>query len=230
MRVVKAMCCSLVFSLLLVMGGCGAAGQESHQPVAKVKTNSGKQEVASLIARSKNIKGYSYQYTIDINGDKKTGKAWASGEKRRSETVIDGQKVITIYDGKQQLVYSYNPKEGQAVKMPAEDTPDLVASPEDYLQGILNDRINLLGDTSYRQLKCRLITAQDPQSQAHVKLWVKTDWGIPLRVESTDPDGNSCVVEYNNIVVAAQPKTLFKLPAGTRVVDLVQLMKGQSIP
>lgn len=230
MLVAKTMCYSLVFALLTIMGGCGATSQESEQPVAGIKTNSGKQEVASLIARSKNIDGYSYQYTIDINGDKKTGKAWASREKRRSETVIDGKKVITIYDAREQIVYSYYPDEKQAVKMPAEDTPDLVASPEDYLQGILNDRITLLGDTSYQQFKCRLITAQDPQSQAHIKLWVKTDWGIPLRVESTDPDGNSCVVEYDDVMAAAQPKNLFKLPAGTNVVDLVQLMQGQPNP
>lgn len=225
MRIKQVICLSTLLMVLLALGGCGATGKNNPQPVSKIKTSTEKQMVASLIARTKNIKGYSYQYTIDINGDKKTGKAWASTDKQRAETVIDGQKVITIYDRKNEIVYSYYPQRKEAVKMPAEDTPDLVAAPEEYLQGILDDRINLLGDTKYRGVPCRLILAQDPQSQAHIKLWVRTDWGFPLRVESTDPDGNSCVVEYTNMQVASQASSLFRLPAGTKVIDLAKMMK-----
>jgi len=192
--------------------------------VVKVKPGIGKQEVTRLIAIGQGIKGYSYTYSISINGDKKTGKSWASGAKRRSETTMDGQKLVTIYDAKEQTVYSYYPQKKEAVKMPAEETPDLVAAPADYLRGILNDQINLLGKVKYQNYQCQLILAQDPQSRAHIKLWVKSDWGLPVRVESTDPDGNSCIVEYNNIMVAAQPSSLFKLPAGTKIVDLVQIL------
>lgn len=225
MRIKQVVCLSVLLSILLALGGCGATSNNNPQPVSKIKiSKTGKQMVATLIARTKNVKGYSYQYTISINGEKKTGKAWASNDKRRAETVLDGQKVITIYDRKKEIVYSYYPQRKEAVKMPAEDTPDLVAAPEEYLQGILNDRIELLGDTKYRELPCRLILAQDPQSQAHIKLWVRTDCGLPLRVESTDPDGNSCVVEYTNMQIAAQASSMFRLPTGTKIVDLAKMM------
>ncbi|MGE5381465.1 MAG: LolA family protein [Methylocystaceae bacterium] len=224
MRIGKAIGWSLLL-IIMLLGGCGAGKQDSNQPVVQVKMNNGKQSVAKLIALSENIKGYSYSYAIDINGDKKTGKVWARGNKRRAETMVDGKKVITIYDGHQQMVYSYYPQEREAIKMPAEDTPELVAAPDDYLRGILNDRINLLGETLYRGYQCRLILAQDLQSQAHIKLWVNTKWGLPIRVESTDPDGNSCVVEYSQVKLAEQPAVLFKLPAGIKIVDLEQMMK-----
>lgn len=220
----KITSCLLMVIFIMAMGGCKASGQESNQPVVKVKSGAGKQEVTRLIAAGKNIQGYSYSYSIAINGDKKTGKSWASGHKRRSETIIDGQKLVTLYDGKQQVVYSYYPAKKEAIKMPAEETPDLVASPEDYLQGILNDQISLLGTTKYQNHQCQLILAQDPHSQAIIKMWVKSDWGIPLRVECTDPDGNSCIVEYSQVKVANQPPGLFKLPPGTKVIDLVQML------
>lgn len=230
MRITRAMCWSLLFCLILALGGCGASGKDDNKPVVKVKTNIGKQTVASLITRTKSIKGYSYHYTININGDNKTGQVWASGSQRRAETTIDGQKVVAIYDRRQQMVDIYYPQQKQVVKMVADDTPDLVASPEDYLQGILNDRINLLGETKYHNTQCRLILAQDPQSQAHLKLWVRTDLGIPVRVESTDPDGNSCVVEYTDIQVTPQPPSRFRIPPNTKVVDLVKMMGGNQNP
>lgn len=208
-----------LLSFLLLLNGCtvskGAAG-------SALKETNRKPEglIAVYLHKIDRLEGYSYRYTIDINGQQRHGQVWVSGPRRRAETVVDGQRVVLIYDARLKKVITYYSQKKRAIRMGAEDTPDLVAAPDDYLKGVKDDRLKVMGLVAYQDRKCRVLVADDDDSGARVKLWVDEITGLPLRVESVDAEGNLCVVAYDNVVVKKQPSSLFKLPQGTRIIEL----------
>jgi len=52
-----------------------------------------------------------------------------------------------------------------------------------------------------------------------VKMWLRKDDGLPVRVEAASSDG-TFVTEYKNYDLGAQDARLFELPAGTQIVTI----------
>ncbi|MBC7325977.1 MAG: hypothetical protein H5T99_11820 [Moorella sp. (in: Bacteria)] len=58
-----------------------------------------------------------------------------------------------------------------------------------------------------------------------MRMWVREDYGLPVRVEVTSAAGGKTVMEYKNLRVGPLPPDTFKLPTGVEVTDINQLMK-----
>ncbi|WP_145091145.1 hypothetical protein [Sporomusa sp. KB1] len=81
---------------------------------------------------------------------------------------------------------------------------------------------------TYDGVKCKVLLTQDEgEGKSQTKLWVREDYGIPLRVEVTEANGSkNMVMEYKNLKVGAQPAAAFQLPEGVEVMDMGEMMKG----
>lgn len=215
--------------LLTCLTGCGGGKKETGGEPAPAKSSerqeTGEEPLAEVFAKGKKIEGMSYEYILTMPTGKMTGKVWMQGEKMRTEGTVSGQRIVTIVDGETNTVYTYYPDQNRAVKLSAGEQGEETQSPTDYVENTDPAAAKVLETTVYDGVKCRVVLVQSPDG-SEVKMWVREDYGIPIRVETTAPDGTKVVMEYKNLKVGPQPPETFKLPAGVQVTDLNEMMKG----
>lgn len=224
----------LVFTLASFgLAGCGGNKQQSDsgdsQTVStgqEIAKGDGQVSVTDLLTKGRHIKGMSCDYVFTAEGITMQGKMWVQGDKVKNETTVEGQRIIMIFDGS--TFYSYNPAENMAIKFSDDDLQgdsDEVETPLDYAEDIDSDEvITELETVDYEGAKCRVLSVKEKDSQDEAKMWVREDYGIPVRVEATDANGIKSVIEYKNMVVGALPADTFKLPAGVQVQDMSEML------
>ncbi len=229
----------LVTLLVVVFGslgltGCGGDKQENTGSDDSQSVNAGQEtvqgtgieSVADLFAKGQKIEGLTCEYVFSGEGMKAQGKMWVQGDKVKHETITQDQKIIMLFDGS--AFYSYNPAENMAIKYNNEDMQgdsEEVETPFDYTEDIAsNELFTELETVDYEGFKCRVLLVEEKEFQCEVKMWVREDCGIPVRVETTDVNGTKTVMEYKNLKVGALPADTFELPEGVQVQDIGELM------
>lgn len=217
----------------LTLAGCGGSKKEdSSQPAGqqtagKVNAQAEKDEpLTSLFAKGKKVEGISFDYSMTSKDVVMNGKMWIEGEKMKTETTIEGKKVVSIIDGN--TSYTYYPDENTAMKMVFEKQDNKQSeNPFDYSKDIdtAPDKYKVLELTVYDGIKCKVVAVTSADGKENVKMWVREDYGIPLRVETTVADGSKVVIEYKNMTIGKQPANTFQLPAGVAVTDMSQMLK-----
>lgn len=212
---------------LLALAGCGGGkkettGQAQSQQVAGQKAGEG--TPAELFAKGKKIEGMSYDFTMSSMGVSMTGKYWIQGNKFKSEATMEGQRAVTIFDG--ESFYTYSPDQNTAMKI----TPDKAKkseTPMDYIKDADSkpDKVKVVESLTYEGVPCKVIIVTGADGKEQSKMWVREDYGVPVRVEYIDAGGNKTVMEYKNLNIGPQPPETFKLPEGVQVQDLGELMK-----
>lgn len=216
--------CVAVVSLGLV--GCGGSKQEAGLS-AKADSSPKKQEtVGDLFAKGKNLPGMSCDFVMTAEEFNITGKMWIAGKNMKSEMIMDNDKLITIFDADANVVYTYNPAQNTATKVPLSDDLKTVPTPDRLADDVDVAKVKVLETTTYDGAKCKVLLIKDNTSKAETKLWVRDDYGIPVRVEAIDSDGGKTVMEYKNLQVGAQPAETFRLPAGVKVTDMAEVIKN----
>jgi len=212
-----------LFSLLLVMVlivfslvGCGGNKENSSQPAGGQTADKGAaQDVAddsveSLFAKGEQIEGMSYDYIITSKDITINSKVWVEGSKIKTDSVVEGKNIISIVDGN--TFYTYFPEERRAMKL----TSDHI-SPDKY---------KVVDTVTYDGVECKVVTVTSPDRKEQSKMWVRQDYGIPIRIESTDPNGEKTIVEFKNLKIGKQPADTFQLPAGVEVTDASEMLKN----
>ncbi len=221
----------LLFVSSLVLVGCGGQ-KDSGSPPAGEKQQAGTQtttqdgagSVADLLGKGKNVEGMSYDYTMTSGNTSINGKVWMQDKKVKTEAVMQGQKVITIVDG--DVAYVYHPDENAAFKMTL-DQAQQTETPSDFIEDVDTrpDKYKIVDSVVYDGVKCKIVEVTGADGQEQVKMWVREDYGIPVRVESSGPDGEKMLLVYKNLKLGPQPSGTFELPAGVEVMDMSEMIK-----
>ena len=98
--------------------------------------------------------------------------------------------------------------------------------PSDYQDNIVKDSIKSLETVVYEGVKCRVITFVDKEDGATAKMWLREDYGLPMKQEVVSKKGEKMTIEYKNMKIGAQAADLFKLPAGVKVQDMNAMMQN----
>lgn len=230
---------TVLFSLLLVLvlavlnlAGCGGNKENKSQPAGgqtAAKDNAqnvADDSIASLFAKGKQIEGMSYDYIVTSKDTTLNGKVWWEGSKVKTDSVMEGQHIITIVDGN--TLYSYFPEENRAMKMTYDQqSQQKTKTPVDYTKDELSpDKYKIVETTVYEGVECKVIEATGADGKEQSKMWVRRDYGIPIKIESTDSSGEKSVLEYKNLKVGKQPADTFQLPAGVEVTDASEMLKN----
>jgi len=214
---------TLVFAVL-ALAGCGAKSQPANQSTG---SQSAKEEsVADIFAKGKKVDGMYYEYTLTTKGAAMSGKVWMQGKKMKTETAFEGQNMISFIDGDTNTFITYNPDQKTAMKITSPPTEQTTETPTDFTNEIDTTKTKVLETTTYDGLKCKVIEVADADGKTMVKAWVSVDYGIPLRIETTDAENGKTVMEYKNLKVGPIPAETFKLPAGVEVTDMSEMMKN----
>lgn len=215
----------LVVSFIVVsfgLTGCGGGKQDSGQTSQPAKQES----VADLFAKSKGLQGMSYDYVMTGKELQMSGKMWIQGKSMRTETTIQDKKMISIVDGEAKVIYNYMPDQNRAMKISLDNNNNKTAdAPDKYTKESDAGKYKIVETTTYDGVKCKVLLFQDADGKASTKMWVREDYGLPMRVEVTSANADKMVMEYKNLKVGPIPAENFKLPAGVQVVDLGEMMK-----
>lgn len=228
----------LLIATLLLLSGCGGdnkkapdkpAAPAASAPTAPVKSASAAEEtIAAIMMKAKNTPGFSYDMVMTAPGFSNTSKLWSSKDKMRVENAFEGKKVITIVDG--DITYMYNPDENTAIKFSGKDLPTGMEgkpeNPADFQDNMVKDSLKALETVVYEGVKCRVITFIDKEDGATAKMWLREDYGLPMKQEVISKKGEKMTIEYKNMKIGAQSADLFKLPAGVKIQDMNAMMQN----
>ncbi len=216
----------------LALAGCGGEKQESGKDgdiqgvtAGQNTQDTEKEPAADLFAKGQKIEGMTCDYVLTASGTTMQGKMWVQGDKVKHETSAQGEKVIMLFDGS--AFYMYNPAQNMALKYTEEDLPggsEEVDTPFDFTEEASDELITELETVDLEGHKCRVLLVQEKDSKDEVKMWVREDYGIPVRVEASDENGGKTVMEYKNVEVGALPASTFALPDGVQVQDISDMM------
>jgi outer membrane lipoprotein-sorting protein len=221
--------CALILLSSTVLAGCGGTSKDTSAPASSqpsVNTQVSKEDtISELFAKGQKLEGISYDCVVSNNGKTTmTGKFWLQGNKMKYDVTVEGQNMITLIDGDSFI--GYNPNEKVAYKITV-DKANQAKTPNDYLQEANSqiDKYKSLETTLYDGAMCRVISVTGPDGKELTKMWVREDYGIPVKVETVGSDGSISVLEYKNVKIGAIPDSTFKLPDGVQVTDINDLTK-----
>ncbi|MDD3653044.1 MAG: hypothetical protein PHO01_02480 [Desulfotomaculaceae bacterium] len=214
----------------LLLSGCSSEKEEGSPASGQQTTGAGtgsEESLADIFAKNKNVEGVSYDYTITAQGQTMSGKIWVSGEKVKTETAVDGKKIISLIDSNALLTYF--PDENRAMKMAlGQQTDEPSNNALEYGEDINTapDKYKVLERTVYDGVMCRIVSVTGADSKEAMKMWVREDYGFPVRVETVEANGGKTVLEYKNVIIGKQPAEIFQLPAGVQVTDAGDMLEG----
>lgn len=224
-------CILVIFLVSTILVGCGATKTKTNETDTQTPKETTQESISELIAKGQNVEGFSYEYVLSVNGSQTfSGKVSIQGNKMRMESTVEGQKMITIADG--QSFIGYNPDEKKAYKISVDQT-EPAKTPTEYLKeaSVETDKLKTLETTDYEGVKCRIVSLEGTAGQEQMKMWIREDYGIPVRIETVAADGSKTVIEYKNLKIGKLPEDTFKLPDDVQVTDINDITKQlQQIP
>lgn len=221
--------------LCLVLAGCGTGRQSTgqqpkEQPPAQEKAGQATKEgsVSELFAKGQHIGGMSYEYVLTTSSGVMQGKVWLQDNRIKTDAVVAGQRMISFFDGETNTITTYYPDQNKAVKLTADRQPKTVLTPKEYTGGVDPGKVKALETVVYDGVRCRVLAVPGAGGKEEVRLWVREDYGIPVRVEVTSAAGEKTVMEYKNLQVGPLPPDTFELPPGVEVTDLNKMLNQLS--
>jgi outer membrane lipoprotein-sorting protein len=206
----------------LIFAGCGGGSKDAAKGPAPAPAK--EESVADLFAKGKNAAGMSYDFVTTMKDMKMEGKMWIAGKKMRTEMTIP-QKMISIVDGDANVAYTYIPEQKSAMKV-ALDQAKTGKSPDSFTQAGDAPKYKVVGSETIDGVRCKVLLMQEPNTKSETKMWVREDYGLPARVEISESGNKVMVTEYKNLKVGAVPAETFKLPDGTKIIDMSDMMKN----
>jgi outer membrane lipoprotein-sorting protein len=225
----------VLIMLCLFLAGCGAGRQSAgdqakdHPPAVEKAGQPGKEgSVAELFAKGRQVSGMSYEYILTTASGEMKGKVWLQGSRVKTDAVVAGQRMISFFDGETNTIVTYYPDQNKAVKLSADRQPKTVLTPGEYTGGVDPGKAKVLETVVYDGVRCRVVAVPGAGDQEEVRLWVREDYGLPVRVEVTSASGGKTVMEYKNLQVGPLPPDTFNLPPGVEVTDINKMLNQLS--
>ncbi|MEW6276750.1 MAG: hypothetical protein AB1556_16780 [Bacillota bacterium] len=222
----------VLIMLCLLLAGCGAGRQSAgdqakdQPPVVEKGGQPGKEgSVAELFAKGRQVSGMSYEYILTTASGEMKGKVWLQGNRIKTDAAVAGQRMISFFDGETNTIVTYYPDQNKAVKLSADRQPKTVLTPGEYAGGVDPGKAKVLETVVYDGVRCRVLAIPGAGDKEEVRMWVREDYGLPVRVEVTSTAGGKTVMEYKNLQVGPLPPDTFKLPPGVEVTDINKMME-----
>ncbi|MCR4440757.1 MAG: hypothetical protein QHH10_01220 [Peptococcaceae bacterium] len=232
-RVLVFLIVLFVVMFCLVAAGCGGGGQQNagqqatKQPAAQEKAGQPAKEgsVAELFAKGQKARGMSYEYVLTASAGVMKGKVWLQGNRIKTDATVAGKRMISFFDGDTNTIVTYYPDQNKAVKLSADKQPKTVLTPGEYTGGVDPDKVKVLETVDYEGVRCRVVAVSGAGNGEEVRMWVREDYGLPVRVEVASAAGGKTVMEYKNLQVGPLPPDTFELPSGIEVMDINKMME-----
>jgi outer membrane lipoprotein-sorting protein len=189
------------------------------------------QTLDEVLLRGKNISSVKYEMVTSYSSGKEslTQKVWLKNDNVRTETIIDGQKVIFIVNQAEKTIYQYMPSENIAKRMeldnnfktlglsPFDSVKDVIKDIEKYKSTITGNvgKVGTIGKENLNGKNCFVV--EYSAGGMSTKYWIWEDKGFPIKMKITVPN-EELTVEFKNIEFIDIPNNMFELPAGVEII------------
>ena len=230
----------LALILLVILGitlaGCGAAkpkeaakpapsGSSAAAPSENQKPKDEKEEIKALANKGKATKEMSYTLVMTGAGLSSESKVWLKDNKLKTDSTINGQRTITLFDLTSGETISYLPDDKIATKLKIEEYQgqDNI-TPIDYVRELDSSNFTLAGTETVNGMECKVIAINT--GEASYKEWLSTEYGMVVKVEE-EFNGQKVTVQFRNIKLGSGtvPDNTFNLPQGIEVIDMNAMMQ-----
>lgn len=184
-----------------------------------------KGQILEMIAKGKEIQEMSYAMVMIGPGLSSDSIVWLKGSHFKTDSTMNGQRVISVFDLTSDEVISYLPGENFATKIKIEEYQGQDSiSPIDYIQELDKTSFQLAGAETVNGLECKVITISN--EEIRFKEWISTKYGIVVKIEQ-ELDGEMTTIEFKNIKIGtgSVPQDAFELPKGIQVMKLDEMMQ-----
>jgi outer membrane lipoprotein-sorting protein len=220
-----SVCFLLVFIWTALLAGCG--GDKKDAPaVSAAKPATQEESIQTILAKAKQMPGVTYDGVTTMKDMTLNSKVWADKGKVKVEQTIQNRKLIMYFDGED--MYQYDPVSNVAMKFSVASIKQKEASKPDltgYADHMKPDSMKVLETVTYDGVKCRVVAYSMKEGDAAVKMWIREDYGLPMRVEMTTKDGTQITTEHKNMKVGAVAADTFKLPEDAKIQDMGDMMQ-----
>ena len=172
--------------------------------------------IADLVAKAKGVSEYSFTSKITAAGQTLTAKTFMKSTKMRQEMSVAGQSTVLLVDLANKVAHMVMVDQKMAMKLDFSQAMDKVENPGERI-GSLPNTAKLVGTEVVDGKPAAVYEVSEGSVTS--KLWIWTERGLPLKIESTVPEGKS-VVEFTDYKFEPQPDSLFVLPPGVQVVEM----------
>jgi outer membrane lipoprotein-sorting protein len=216
MKILKFIIPILVLGVLavIVIGNQGKKAEEG----GVAQTGEGG-SLTEILGKAQGIATYKYD-TVVTTPDQTvmTTKFWLKGDKLRWEGSYAGESVVYLIDGSTQVAYLYNPAQNLAMEMNFAEAQGAVGeAPAEQAGSIESLNPTNLGTEVLDGKNCTVVEYGNEAGET--KMWIWTEYGIPIRTESTTTEGTT-VVEIKNIDFGDISDSMFELPAGAQMMEI----------
>ncbi len=175
--------------------------------------------LTEVFGKAKDISSFKYDVVTTVSGETAvTTKMWWKGKKMRMEGTFEGKNMVYLLDTDKQTAYMYFPSENTAMQIDLSEAQGTVGeSPAEQSESITQYNPTTLGTEVLDGKNCLVI--EYATESGKIKSWVWTEYGLPIRTETTTEEGTS-VVELKNIEFADISDSMFELPAGAQMIEL----------
>lgn len=227
----RAMTIVIIIALAIGLGGCGSKSETGTTGETDTTSENPKTAVTTLsdiLSKGKTAQGMYFNYLMTLDGQETMkGEMWVQGNKLKMVGTAQGQNSTFIIDGDKKV--SYMLMGDTAMKSDYQSASDQFSTPGEYVETLDTTKVTELETKLYDGAMCRVISVKDPVNNSDMKMYIREDYGIPVRIESTT-DGKPMVIEYKNVTLGDQPANVFELPPGVKVQDISGLMNSTGIP
>lgn len=158
--------------------------------------------------------------TLDPDAPEMEQKIWIKEKKMRSEMTVEGGEAVIITDLEAGVMYTNTHETDSWVRMTV-DPGDIQMMDK---EAVLDCNPEIIGSDTYDGKACTVVEYKCGDILTKTWIWKEKNW--PLKEEITDPEGRVVTVIYKDISFNCAADSLFELPAGTRVIDLDEMMEG----
>ena len=212
----------LLASLALVLSACGGskdATTSNPGPSSSATTSatSGSGSINDILGKGANLGPVKFDMAITVGNQViSTATVYQKNKKMREETIISESKTIFFFDGDNNVMYTYLPDNGTALKallrenmMPLGDTEDPSA--------LLQYNPTVEGNETIDGKDCTIITYTVPGFGGY-KIWIWNDKGFPLKIVGLTSHGDS-IITYSNIDFSDIPDSTFEVPPEVKIIS-----------
>jgi outer membrane lipoprotein-sorting protein len=180
-------------------------------------TTAGGSSLSDILGLGANVAHVYYEMSITTPGSETmVTKLWEKGRKYREEMTTQGMTTIIIMDMDAGEYYMNMSGTNSWIKMTMDTSMVPVGANEDP-SSILQYNPQITGTETIDGKSCTVITYDMPGTGS-ITEWIWTEYGFPLKLETTTSEGTS-TIEFTNIDFSDIPDSMFELPADAQVTE-----------
>lgn len=215
----------LVISVCLLSGCSAKKDTSTSTPPADQNTTDKQVTISDMINQGTQITEMTYEIKTTGEGISYESEVWLKDKKMKTDTTMNGQRMISFFDMTNSEIITYMPDQKIATKMKMDqyEGEDNI-TPVNYLQGLSGvEYITQAGNETINGLDCKVITITEPEGT--IKEWLSVKYGIVVKSEQKI-NGQVSTTEFKNFKIG--PGTVsdndLTVPSDVQVVDMSTMM------